>query len=98
MIKNIIFSIFISIMFFYKTYALPIGFLILWWESFIFIWATLSSIFFTIFFYFKKMSILNKFITFFAISLLLSTLYFWVTEYYYNTSEEQNTSIDSILP
>jgi hypothetical protein len=92
MLKKFFILLLINILLVMQTYALPIGFLLLWWESLLFLCATLSTIFFSILFYFKKLSFLNKFILFITISLIFLIWYLIISEKYY----KYNTSLDKI--
>lgn len=94
MYKKIILFLWINLLWIVKVFALPIGFILLWWESLLFIWATLSTIFFSIFFYFKKLSFLNKIILFLSITFVISIWYLSISEKVYNQSNnlDQNNT------
>lgn len=84
MYKKIILFLWVYLLLSWRVFALPIWFILLWWESLLFIWATLSTIFFSIFFYFKKLSFLNKIILFMVITLVVSIWYLTISEKNYS--------------
>lgn len=96
MFKKLLILLWINTLLIMQTYALPIGFLLLWWESLLFLGAALSTIFFSILFYFKKLSFLNKIIIFITISLFLIMWYLVISEKYYENNTSINESTHSI--
>lgn len=92
MIWKLILIFFIQILLLWKALALPIGFIILWWESLIFIMSIISSVFFSVFFYFKSLSILNKIILLFTLIILILVSYFEISERYYKDKIIDNSN------